>query len=506
MSQPAPSMHKMHKKTAAVEISAGVERLLMVGISIVLLVPCFWQPRIVAGDLSSHAYNAWLATEVRAGHAPGLSIVTVWTNVLTDWFLELLARSVGSNLATQLVVAGAVSVFFWGAFFLLNVTSGRRPWMLCPLVGILTYGLVFQMGFLNFYLSVGLCLWILGLLWRPSRKNLSYAAPLVLLAVLAHALPLVWAVTVAGYLYVFRKLSATSRLLLPMLGIVGLMAAQQVLLARFPGRWSWSDIASLKGLTGLLGVDQAWIYDEKYLVVAAAMSLCLMILFMESADDMDFIEQPYLQLWILHLAAFVLLPSAIQLPQYQHVLAYIPERISLLVAIVFLILVGKANYGRGITRLSGVVAVAFFLFLYLDSMALNRAETEITRVVSEAPEGSRVIASIIDDGARVNGLGHVADRACIGHCYSYANYEPATAQFRIRATTEGGAASPSMQTVQEIERGQHIVTPAEAPLFAVCASDTEPGNIKLRQIGAGERTCASARVITFRPLQGIAGL
>jgi len=31
MSQPAPSMHKMHKKTAAVEISAGVERLLMQG-------------------------------------------------------------------------------------------------------------------------------------------------------------------------------------------------------------------------------------------------------------------------------------------------------------------------------------------------------------------------------------------------------------------------------------------------------------------------------------------
>ena len=28
----------------------------------------------------SHADNAWLATEVRAGHAPGLSIVTVWTN------------------------------------------------------------------------------------------------------------------------------------------------------------------------------------------------------------------------------------------------------------------------------------------------------------------------------------------------------------------------------------------------------------------------------------------
>ena len=162
------------------------------------------------------------------------------------------------------MVVAAVSVFFWRIFverhfWLASLDAASVSWNPDVRPGV-------PNGFLNFYLSVGLCLWILGLLWHPSRKNLSYAAPLVLLAVLAHALPLVWAVTVAGYLYVFRKLSATSRLVLPMLGIVGLMAAQQVLLARFPGRWSWSDVASLKGLTGLLGVDQAWIYDEKYLV------------------------------------------------------------------------------------------------------------------------------------------------------------------------------------------------------------------------------------------------
>jgi len=467
------------------------------------LLPCFWTQRIVAGDLSSHAYNAWLATEIRAGRAPGLSLVTVWTNVLTDWLLEALSGRFGSNLATQLVVGAAVLVFFWGGFFLLNVTSGRRPWMLCPIFGILTYGVVFQQGFLNFYFSVGLCLWILGLLWHPSRKKLFYIAPLALLAILAHALPVLWVATVAAYLYVFRKVSVTSRLVLPVLSIVGLMAVQQALLARFPGRWSWSEVASLKGVTGLLGVDQAWIYDEKYLVVAAAMSLCLMILFLESTEDMDFIGQPSLQIWILHLAAFVLLPSAIQFPQYQHVLAYIPERISLLLAISFCILVGNANYGRGITRLSGVVAVAFFLFLYLDSTALNRTETEVTRLVSGAPEGSRVVAAIIDDGARVNGIAHVADRACIGHCFSYANYEPATGQFRIRVSGEPVAAAGTMQAIQEMERGEHMVTAAEAPLFAVCPSETEGGALKLRQMGAGERTCASARVITFRLLEGL---
>ncbi|MGO9231695.1 MAG: hypothetical protein ACLQKA_21095, partial [Bryobacteraceae bacterium] len=40
--------------------------------SAVLLVPCFWQSRIQAGDLGSHIYNAWLAELIRQGRAPGL--------------------------------------------------------------------------------------------------------------------------------------------------------------------------------------------------------------------------------------------------------------------------------------------------------------------------------------------------------------------------------------------------------------------------------------------------
>src|SRR6185436_14032433 len=116
-----------------------------------------------------------------------------------------------------------------------------------------------------------------------------------------------------------------------------LMLLQQSLLSWFPARWSWTQVASLEGVAGLLGVDQVWIYDEKYLVIAAMMLLCMLILFMEYAPALDFIGDPAVQIWFLQLAAFVLLPSAIQLPGYQHVLAYIPQRLSLLVAISFLV-------------------------------------------------------------------------------------------------------------------------------------------------------------------------
>jgi hypothetical protein len=57
------------------------------GPSLLLLVPCFWQPRIQAGDLSSHLYNAWLAQLIERGQAPGLTLARQSNNVLFDLML-----------------------------------------------------------------------------------------------------------------------------------------------------------------------------------------------------------------------------------------------------------------------------------------------------------------------------------------------------------------------------------------------------------------------------------
>ena len=53
---------------------------------------------------------------------------------------------------------------------------------------MLSYGLVFHLGFVNFYVSAGLCLWILGLCWNFSRKRILAAVPLAILAWMADAL------------------------------------------------------------------------------------------------------------------------------------------------------------------------------------------------------------------------------------------------------------------------------------------------------------------------------
>ena len=79
------------------------------------------------------------------------------------------------------------------------------------------------------------------------------------------------------------------------------------------------------------------------------------------------------------------------------------------------------------------VAAMFFSFLYIDTRELNRLEDSINAVVEQLPSGQRVIGSFPGWSLRVIPLQHALDRACIGRCFSYANYEPSSRQFRIRA-------------------------------------------------------------------------
>jgi hypothetical protein len=478
--------------------SRPVEALILVAISVALLIPCVWQERIQAGDLSSHVYNAWLAGQIDSGVVKGLTVTPLWTNVLTDWALQRLVYTRGPVAAERLVSGAAVLIFFWGAFFAVNVATGRRPWLFSPLLAMLTYGLVFHFGFLNFYLSAGLCFWVLALLWHPLRGRVMLAVPLIVLAWLAHALPVIWVGSILAYLYVVRRLPNPWRMLAPLGGVALLAGLQSFLMSRYPYNWSLDQSVSLSGIGAITGVEQIFLYDAKYLILSGAILIVLLALFLERIDQGDLLKDPVFQIWTLHVVALTLLPSAIQLPQYQHVFAYIPQRLSLLTALFFIIMVGRARYGRGITRLTGLAATIFFTCLYLDGLAFNRAESEVASLVQKLPPGQRVVAAMSDSGARLNALLHVADRACIGHCFSYGNYEPATGQFRIRITGPNQAVASNMKVVQEIEEGQHLVTAAEEPLYSVCPIANDPNQFYLRAIRAGEQTCAFSRVLSVR--------
>src|SRR5690242_17333288 len=96
--------------------------------SVVLLIPCFWQSRVQAGDLGSHLYNAWLARLVEAEKAPGLTIVRQTNNVLFDVLLKRLWEWFGADAAQRFAVSLAVIVLVWGAYALIRRVAERPAW------------------------------------------------------------------------------------------------------------------------------------------------------------------------------------------------------------------------------------------------------------------------------------------------------------------------------------------------------------------------------------------
>src|SRR5712692_6356694 len=78
--------------------------LAMASISAFLLIPCFWHRYIVAGDLDSHMYNAWLVQLIERVQAPGLWIAHQWNNILFDLLLSNLGNFVGLQAAERIAV------------------------------------------------------------------------------------------------------------------------------------------------------------------------------------------------------------------------------------------------------------------------------------------------------------------------------------------------------------------------------------------------------------------
>jgi len=90
-----------------------LHKLHMLFLSAIVVAPCIWHRRIEAGDLASHAFNAWLAQLIAKGQAPGLYIVGQWHNILFDVMLLRTANLVGIAAAEKIVVSLCVLIFFW---------------------------------------------------------------------------------------------------------------------------------------------------------------------------------------------------------------------------------------------------------------------------------------------------------------------------------------------------------------------------------------------------------
>jgi hypothetical protein len=451
--------------------------------SLLLLVPCYWRSRLQLGDLSSHIYNAWLAQLIESGRAPGLAIVPQTTNVLFDLMLSGLFKTVGADAAQRISVSLAVLTFVWGAFAFVSVVSGRRAWGLMPAIVVLAYGWVLHMGLFDFYVSLGLCFWALALAWELKPRRVAAAVPVLIVAYVAHGLPVAWTVALLAYLWLARRMTPPRRALLMAASLAAMVAARVVVTGMMSYIWLPQQIVMITG------TDQLWVFDGKYLVPFLGLllvSALLLVRLLRASGARNVVSGLPFQIGVLTAAGVFIVPTRLQIPGYNHALVYIAERMSLAVGICLCALLAAAPMRAYHRCTMGVVALLFFGFLYRDEGALNAFEDRMTRLVSQLPPGQRVVSAINDPTLRISALTHMIDRACLGRCYSYANYEPSTAQFRVRAVAENPIVVSTYGDSSNLQDGSYVVKERDLPLYQVDLDHA--GHMVIRTLAAGAQS------------------
>lgn len=450
-------------------------------ISVTLVAPCFWLPRLVAGDLGSHTYNVWLVQLIRAGQAPGLWIERIYTNVLFDVWMERLVGLLGWELGERLAVATAVLTLFWGAWQWVRRTTHASPAPVGPLLAMFAYGWVFHVGFFNFYWSLGFCFWALAMSeWSDPRVRRWWWAPLVP-AVAAHVLPVAWAGALWAYGQVLRRAPGRRRMLLLGAGVVALAAASAIVRMLYVTLWSGQQTLAT------IGFDQLWLLDMRYFAVATAYLAIwglglLFVLYAEAPGRLG--QRRAVHYAVLTAAAGGLVPWVINLPWFSGPLSFITQRMSLAVAVLLCGLLPLSRRAGKLMYPAMAVAAVYFGMLYVDFREIGAVEEALARAVRTVPAGARVAAHIDLDAGRLYPYLHMVDKACIGHCYSYGNYEASTTQFRVRARTGNGIVAADVPSSLALQTGRYTVKDGEAPIYFFLWVD---GKFVMRELRAGEK-------------------
>ncbi len=181
-----------------------------------------------------------------------------------------------------------------------------------------------------------------------------------------------------------------------------------------------------------------------------------------------------------------MVPAAIWLPEYTAAVSSINSRITTVTAILGLCILGSVAPRKWIFGGLSVIALIFFALQYRDTAVFNKMEQETAALVAGIPFGSKV-SYTIDQGSfsRINSL-HFVDRACIGRCFSFSNYEPGSKQFRVRLLP-GGSSIVSPDGL-DLELGNYLVREQDLPLYQIYQpDDNDLSKLAIRPLAAGEK-------------------
>jgi hypothetical protein len=467
--------------------------LLIAVISAVVIIPCFWHRYIEAGDLPSHTFNAWLASLVQQGRAPGLYLVPQWYNVLFDVLLLYSAKLFGFVAGPKIVVAISVLTFFWGVFSFVAAVSERPPWVLTPCIAMLAYGYTFNMGFFNYYLSIGLACFGLALLWqRPQRWDWLAAILVSVLATFAHPIGPLWFAGMLAYMAIRKRIRWPWRLILPAAIIAIFFAGHWYLENWSEFEFSWPE----RPFYVFNGLDQFVLYTAHYRFVAYAL-LAIFIFWLANEyfhrRQAPILSSPFFLAVELYLVAFCvtsLLPQNLRGGPYSAWIGLLVSRLTIISAIFALCILSSLRPNKLAAIATLACSLFFFTLLYRDTATLNRLESHAESLTAALPLGTRVIPTLTSpDDSRIQFVHHIIDRACIGHCFTYSNYEPSSGQFHVRVLPGSPIIAYHAPDAQEMEAGNYIVRASDPPFVDIYQCDpTDFTVLCARTLTPGEKT------------------
>lgn len=465
----------------------------LAAVSAAVIIPCFWHRRIEAGDLGSHVYNAWLVQLIQHGQAPGLWIARQWNNILFDWLLSGMGGIFGLHAGEKIAVALAVLILFWGAFAIVAAATRRAPWMLLPLLAMVTYGWTFHAGFFNYYLSIGLSFFGVALFWRGNRWERIVALASAPLIYLAHPLGVIWLLGACAYIAVEEKIDRRYqvrlryRALLLMVPGLSLVGVHFYLTKHFK-------VSGVQWPVYLInGADQFVLFGRRYMVLYFAVNLFVLVCIAvdianRRRDDLWASYGLALQLYVLTEVGVFSLPNVIQFSSSGGPLGYLVERLSLVSATLLCCLLGAVRPRKWQAMGFAAMAISFFAFLYQDTLLLNRMEKRVEELISTIPRGQRVMETILGDPTwRVKFINHMVDRACIERCFAYGNYEPSSEQFRVRAHPGNPIVMNWVDDMGSMEEGDYEVQEGDLPAYQIYQCGSKLADLCIRALAAEEQ-------------------
>ncbi len=308
-------------------------------------------------------------------------------------------------------------------------------------------------------------------------------APLVFIA---HPLGLMWLLGAAAYIGIAEMLPSRHYQWLLCIAVAASLFGVHI--------YIWHHYAADPGARPFYsfnGADQLVLFGERYRVLARALLAFALVSIVvdltrrtREPSPLRYYSIP-IQLYLLAMFSPLLLPDAIHFPEPTATIALSQRGSHRLPPSLAAVCWARCTAEVAL-RLFGSDCVVFFVFLYQDTAIVNRMEAQAVQLVSKLPRNQRVLATIDPfPGSRILNQ-HIIDRACIGRCFSYGNYEPGSRVFRVRATPRNPYVLDSYELATETEEGDYLVEPSDLPLHEVYQCSENGTELCMRPLKAGE--------------------